>query len=451
MNPSILNIPKIIVSILVLFFAYHFFSLGTTLLKENKKILLITEKKQPIINKLNNEDIEQKDEIDQVFNEKNAEQTSILEQQKIDISPKIITKINEVIVKKNQTFDSILKNEKITNSMRINIITEISKLYNLKKLPIGQKIIFNYREKDQNTELVKITLPLSFKEELVLENNLDNKFIAKKIDLPIFSEKKIFKVNIEKSLYQSAVKFKVPNSVIIDLIRLYSFDVDFQRDIRVNDNFVVMYEVFYNEQRREVAFGNILYSNLILQKRELEYFLFETSEGIDYFDRKGKNVRKALMKTPIDGARLSSGFGMRKHPILGYNVKHRGVDFAAPTGTPVFAAGNGKIEFIGTNGAYGKYIRIKHNNSYKTAYAHLSGYKKGISKSVRVNQGEIIGYVGSTGRSTGPHLHYEVIFNGKKINPMKMKLPSGKSLKNEELNKFLEYSEEIFSFVIKNI
>ncbi len=212
-----------------------------------------------------------------------------------------------------------------------------------------------------------------------------------------------------------------------------------------------MYEVFYNEQRREVAFGNILYSNLILQKRELEYFLFETSEGIDYFDRKGKNVRKALMKTPIDGARLSSGFGMRKHPILGYNVKHRGVDFAAPTGTPVFAAGNGKIEFIGTNGAYGKYIRIKHNNSYKTAYAHLSGYKKGISKSVRVNQGEIIGYVGSTGRSTGPHLHYEVIFNGKKINPMKMKLPSGKSLKNEELNKFLEYSEEIFSFVIKNI
>ena len=230
MNPSILNIPKIIVSILVLFFAYHFFSLGTTLLKENKKILLITEKKQPIIDKLNNEDIEQKDEIDQVFNEKNAEQTSILEQQKIDISPKIITKINEVIVKKNQTFDSILKNEKITNSMRINIITEISKLYNLKKLPIGQKIIFNFREKDQNTELVKITLPLSFKEELVLENNLDNKFIAKKIDLPIFSEKKIFKVNIEKSLYQSAVKFKVPNSVIIDLIRLYSFYVDFQTE-----------------------------------------------------------------------------------------------------------------------------------------------------------------------------------------------------------------------------
>ena len=150
------------------------------------------------------------------------------------------------------------------------------------------------------------------------------------------------------------------------------------------------------------------------------------------------------MKTPIDGARLSSGYGMRKHPILGYNVQHRGVDFAAPAGTPVFAAGNGKIEFIGENGAYGKYIRIKHNNSYKTAYAHLNGYNKGISKNVRVNQGEIIAFVGSTGRSTGPHLHYEIIFNGKRINPMKMKLPSGKSLKGSELERFLESRSAIF-------
>ena len=155
------------------------------------------------------------------------------------------------------------------------------------------------------------------------------------------------------------------------------------------------------------------------------------------------------MKTPLDGARLSSGYGIRKHPIFGYDLMHKGLDFAAPKGTPVFAAGNGTIEYAGRNGSYGKYIRIRHNGSYKTAYAHLNGYNKGIGKGVRVKQGEIIGYVGSTGRSTGPHLHYEVIFNGEKINPMKMKLPSGKTLKNEELDNFVKLSSQIYSEILK--
>ena len=227
---------------------------------------------------------------------------------------------------------------------------------------------------------------------------------------------------------------------------MYSFDIDFQRDIQKNTKFEISFETLINENRNEISYGRIKYINLKIQNKNLEYFLFKTDENFyDYFNREGKNVKKSLMKTPIDGARLSSNFGMRKHPILGYNKLHKGLDFAAPKGTPVYAAGNGVIEYANNNGGYGKYIRIRHNNEYKTAYAHLSGFKKGISKGKRVNQGEIIGYVGSTGRSTGPHLHYEIIFQNKQINPMKMKLPSGKILTGDELLKFKKNLNVIYS------
>ena len=192
--------------------------------------------------------------------------------------------------------------------------------------------------------------------------------------------------------------------------------------------------------------GDIEYANLILQNKNLEYFVFKNSEGFaDYFNKEGKNAKKSLMKTPLDGARISSSFGIRKHPISGYNKKHKGVDFAATINTPVYAAGNGVIEYVGRNGGFGKYIRIRHNNTYKTAYAHLNGYKKGISKGVRVNQGQTIGYVGSTGSSTGPHLHYEIIYQNKQINPMKLKLPSGKTLEGKQLELFKKISKKIYA------
>ena len=244
----------------------------------------------------------------------------------------------------------------------------------------------------------------------------------------------------------------MPLTILSEIIRLYSFDIDFQRDIHKDDELELMYNIFYNENRRTVSYGEVEYINLIQGKNNLEYFLFETSDGnLDYFNRSGKNVRKTLMKTPLDGAKLSSNYGMRKHPILGYNKMHKGVDFAAPKGTPIYAAGNGTIDYIGRKGAYGKYIRIRHNNAYKTAYAHLNSFSKGMSKGTRVKQGQIIGYVGSTGRSTGPHLHYEVIYEGKQINPMKMKLPSGKVLKGTELENFLNSSNIIYSNFLFNL
>tara|TARA_E500000318_G_scaffold47206_1_gene44469 strand:- start:8 stop:1324 length:1317 start_codon:yes stop_codon:yes gene_type:complete len=242
---------------------------------------------------------------------------------------------------------------------------------------------------------------------------------------------------IGSSLYEAAVDAGIPVAVLHDMIRIFSFDVDFQRDIQKGDRF----EVLYDEQRTSdgtlVRTGNITYAAMTLSGKELAYYQYTPKSGVtDYFDRKGQSVRKTLMRTPVNGARLSSGFGKRKHPILGFTKMHRGTDFAAPRGTPIMAAGDGVIDYIGRNGSYGNYIRIRHNSTYKTAYAHMSGFKRGLTKGARIKQGETIGYIGTTGRSTGPHLHYEVLENGRQRNPMSVKLPAGEKLKGQELKRF---------------
>jgi len=231
----------------------------------------------------------------------------------------------------------------------------------------------------------------------------------------------------------------------MEFVQLFSFDIDFQREIRHGNKIKIYYKNFNDEKQNFVKTGSIYFAEIQLHNHSYELYRFENKNEklLSYFDSKGKSATKALMKTPINGARLSSGYGMRKHPILGYNKKHQGVDFAAPKGTPIMAAGTGHIEFVGDNGGAGKYIRIKHMNGYKTAYAHLSQYASGINKNIKVKQGQTIGYVGSTGLSTGAHLHYEVWFNGKRINPMTMKLPSGKKLENNDLETFLKLKEEI--------
>ena len=250
------------------------------------------------------------------------------------------------------------------------------------------------------------------------------------------SEKIFVSGVIETSLYK-AMKDKGLSEIIInEIIRIYSFDVDFQRDIYAGDKFEIYFTREKNEKNETVSIKDPEYLMLSSRGTKLPYYLYSTEEFNEYFDENGKGMTKSLMKTPINGARLSSSYGMRKHPILGYNKMHKGVDFAAPTGTPIFAAGNGIVEYVGRNGGYGKYIRIRHDGTYKTAYAHLNSYKKGIGNGVRVKQGDIIGYVGSTGRSTGPHLHYEIIVNGQQINPATLKLPSGRKLNEQQLIDF---------------
>ena len=242
---------------------------------------------------------------------------------------------------------------------------------------------------------------------------------------------------ITDSLYNSALSLGIKANIIIEFARLYGFQVDFQRDIWKNDSFQIIYEEFVNENNQVVDTGEIIFANLNIQQTDLQLYKYEYEKNkIDYFDENGKSIKKTLMKTPINGARLSSSYGKRKHPILGYTKMHTGTDFAAPTGTPIMASGDGKVTKAGWCGGGGNCVKIKHNSTYQTVYAHMSKFGRGIKKGARVKQGQIIGYVGSTGLSTGPHLHYEVIENGRKINSQKLKLPSGKVLKGDERKEF---------------
>jgi len=352
-----------------------------------------------------------------------------------------------VIVKKGQTFSKILDNFNFENKKKFEIINSINKIFDLRDLNINQKIIFLVNDKKI---IKKIIIELNYKTNLIV--NLGSKINVMKKELVTFSDIESKEYLITNSLYADGINNNIPNQILIKLIQLFSFDLDFQRDIRKDTQVSVSYEKILTENKSKYFFGDIQYARVTIKNNTLEYFKFLTDDGfVDYFNREGKNVKKSILKTPLDGARLSSSFGMRKHPISGFNKMHKGIDFAAPKGTPVYAGGNGVIEKAGVNGSYGKYIRIRHNNEYKTAYAHLSGFKKGINKGVRVNQGEIIGYVGSTGKSTGPHLHYEIIYQNKQINPLTLRLPSGKILKGKELERFNKNYKMILANHLNNL
>jgi len=334
-------------------------------------------------------------------------------------------------IKSGETFDKILNDYKIDKDEIIEIKNSLSKKVDLNKMNTKQVIHFSL---DQTVNKIKeFTFQISNTEKIYLTRNIEeNRFNQKIISIKL-EKKIIYKENIIlQSLYKSAVDQNIPANTIIEFARIYGFQVDFQRDIRKRDKFQIMYEVFLNEKKEIIESGEILFANLKLsgQDNTLYYFNNEGRDG--HYDKNGKSVQKALMKTPINGARLSSSFGMRKHPIDGFNKMHRGTDFAAPKGTPIMASGNGIIKKAGWCGGGGNCIRIRHNSTYETIYAHMSKFARGIKTGIRIKQGQTIGYVGSTGKSTGPHLHYEVIINGKKVNSQKLKLPSGKILKGKE-------------------
>ena len=317
-------------------------------------------------------------------------------------------------------------------------ITALADVYDLRRLMPGQTVTVAFRD-DRKTaaRLTDVTIRVSPERDAVARLDDQGSFHGHKIERTLERRAHRAAATIEDSLYLAAQRAEVPPTVIIELIRLYSFDVDFQRDIQPNDSFEVLYESHYVEGGALARHGDVLYAQMTVSGQTLPLYRYQTTDGlVDYFNDKGHSVRKALMKTPIDGARLSSRFGKRRHPILGYTRMHRGVDFAAPSGTPIMAAGRGTVELAGWNGGYGRYIRIRHNGRYKTAYAHLSKFARGVRAGARVRQGQIIGYVGSSGRSTGPHLHYEVHADGRQMNPLGLKLPSGRKLKGEELARF---------------
>ena len=344
-------------------------------------------------------------------------------------------KIYDHKIKSGETFDKILETYSIDKDEIIAVKKNLSKKIDINKLKTNQKIQISLDQ--SNNKIKEFTFLISSTEKIILTRTDQEKKFNQEIITIKLDKKILYKENIIlQSLYKSATDQNIPSNIIVEFARIYGFQVDFQRDIRKQDKFQIMYEVFLNENKKIIETGEILFANLKLsgQDNSLYFFNEEGSEG--HYDKNGKSVQKALMKTPINGARLSSSFGMRKHPIDGFNKMHRGTDFAAPIGTPIMASGNGIVQKAGWCGGGGNCVKIRHNSTYQTIYAHMSKFARGIKSGVRVKQGQTIGYVGSTGKSTGPHLHYEVVVNGKKVNSQTLKLPSGKILKGENRKLF---------------
>jgi|TARA_B100002003_G_scaffold124556_1_gene114965 murein DD-endopeptidase MepM/ murein hydrolase activator NlpD len=340
-------------------------------------------------------------------------------------------------IKKGENLSSVFKNYNIDQKDIFKASGELKKFIKLNKLKTDIILDLIIKKNISGTlNLIKLNLPISKSINISLERDINDKFIAKKKITQLFRKIAFSESTIKKSLYASAIKNNVDPNIIIEFARVYGFEIDFQRDIRKNDVFQILYETFVDEDGEWYSNGKIIYTYMSVRNRELALYQYETDKFSGYFDVNGKSAEKALMKTPINGARLSSPFGMRKHPILGYNKKHLGTDFAAPQGTPVMASGTGTVTKAQWCGGGGNCIKIKHNSTYSTIYAHLSKFANKIKSKTKVRQGEIIGYVGSTGLSTGPHLHYEVIVNEKKINSQKLNLPSGKILEGEDRKKF---------------
>ena len=349
-----------------------------------------------------------------------------------------------ITVKPGNSLQGILAKEGIDQKEINKINSLLKQKIKLINLQVGQKINLLLKKENNKILLSRISFSLNEITNVYLFENNEQNYNIKIINKILEKKNYLAKGFIKNSLYNSAQKQGVDPEIIIEFARIFGFEIDFQRDIRENDEFQILYERFEDDDGEVQKNGEIIFAYMNNNGKEISLYRFKDQKNnIGYYSKDGKSIEKALMKTPINGARLSSSFGLRKHPILGYNKLHQGTDFAAPKGTPIMASGSGTVEMASWNGAYGKYVRIRHNSTYKTAYAHLSRFGKNIRRGAKVQQGQIIGYVGSTGRSTGPHLHYEVLIKNKRVNSQNLKLPSGKNLTGNDFKVFEETMKSI--------
>ena len=359
----------------------------------------------------------------------------------LDLTSFLMSKINSpykeinYVIKNNDSIEKILKKFNV-NDKDIKNISVSLKQKKLDNIYSGRKLslIIKQLQSGSNT-LVNFVYPISNTSSVEIRRS-QNTFLVKEKILQLNKKEIVVKNIIKNNLYSSAMEVRIEPNIIVEFARIFGFEVDFQRDIRKGDWFEILYEQFEDDNYKVRDTGKIIYASMYVNGEEINLYNFKYNNEEEYYDIKGKSITKSLMKTPINGARLSSSFGMRKHPILGYNKMHKGTDFAAPSGTPIMASGSGTVTRARWCGGGGNCVKIKHNSTYQTIYAHMKVFAKGIKEGRKVKQGQIIGYVGSTGLSTGPHLHYEVLVNGKKVNSQKLKLPSGKILKGEERKQF---------------
>ena len=346
----------------------------------------------------------------------------------------------DIVVKSGDTLLDILVREGLERDQAHSVVGALKPVFNPRRLQRDQALTMTYEAPDEESfEFRSLNIKLDPEHEVQVDRCEKNGFIASEIVREFEKRTLRAEFEINSSLYEDAARQALPFEMLLPVINTYAYDVDFQRDIHAGDHFEIMYETKVDPAGEVVCGGTTSYAALTTQGRRLTLYHYQDSAGaVDYFDEQGRSLKKNLMITPVDGARISSGYGQRRHPILGYSKMHKGLDFAASSGTPIKAAGDGVVEFSAYNGAYGNLVRLRHASSYQTKYAHMSRFARGVRSGVRVKQGQIIGYVGSTGRSTGPHLHYEVLHHGRNLNPSSIKSTPGRILQGSELARFME-------------
>ncbi|GDX35758.1 hypothetical protein LBMAG18_02690 [Alphaproteobacteria bacterium] len=379
---------------------------------------------------------------------------------KIDISDSAINfdveedQIFERKIKQGDTLMKLLVEIGVNEQDIFAILNSVKKHNSIQNLGVGDLVTIVYQSKvnidkeqknniNRKATVVSISISPSLDSQITILRNQDGSYQAREENVKLSRYISRYSGSIKKGLFVDGVNAGISPTSMMNMINLYGYDIDFQRDLQKGDKFEMLVESFYNEQGKKIKDGNVLYSSITLSNRSIDIYMHKIDNKIEYFDSKGNSVKKSLLRTPINGARVSSGFGMRRHPILGYSKMHKGADFAAPTGTPIMAAGSGVIAYMGVKGGYGNYVQIKHNSEYSTAYGHASRFNKKFRVGSKVKQGDIVAYVGSTGRSTGPHLHFEVIFKGTQVNPAKVKATSGIKLSGKELTRFESSKSEI--------
>ncbi|MCX7336546.1 MAG: M23 family metallopeptidase [Pelagibacterales bacterium] len=361
-----------------------------------------------------------------------------------------VTKV-ELKVRNGDSIQRILYDQKISPSDVNNVINALRREYNISTLRNDQKVYLIIKKEKNGNFVSRLTVNIDNITSVHVFLNKDNVYETKRVTKILTKKNHLVETTIDRGIYRTAKQSGIENSVVAQFARLYGFEVDFQRDLKKNDKIKIFYERYLDDDGVPQRTGNIIYSEITNVERNIILYRYEYPNGsIAYFTPEGKSIEKSLMRTPINGAKLSSRYGFRIHPILGYNQMHQGTDFAAPIGTPVMASGAGTVEYSGWKGGYGKFISIRHSAVYQTNYAHLQDYAKGMRRGAKVQQGQVIGYLGSTGSSTGPHLHYEVVVNGKKENSQTLKLPSAAPLEGNNKNLFEIQKRNIDNLILES-
>ena len=361
-----------------------------------------------------------------------------------------VTKV-ELKVRNGDSIQRILYDQKISPSDVNNVINALRREYNIGTLRNDQKVYLIIKREKNGNFVSRLTVNIDNITSVHVFLNKDNVYETKRVTKILTKKNHLVETTIDRGIYRTAKQSGIENSIVAQFARLYGFEVDFQRDLKKNDKIKIFYERYLDDDGVPQRTGNIIYSEITNVERNIILYRYEYPNGsIAYFTPEGKSIEKSLMRTPINGAKLSSRYGFRIHPILGYNQMHQGTDFAAPIGTPVMASGAGTVEYSGWKGGYGKFISIRHSAVYQTNYAHLQDYAKGMRRGAKVQQGQVIGYLGSTGSSTGPHLHYEVVVNGKKENSQTLKLPSAAPLEGNNKNLFEIQKRNIDNLILES-